>query len=91
MSNFPNGTTQTPANPPVIRYSGSAEGLVLQVSDVLQVHKRTNPTDDEQTLYINREVDLIIMETEKQNITLTFSLDELRSIMRLFDVPESED
>lgn len=82
---------EVPSNSPVKLHGGSTEGLVLQVSDVLDVHKRTHPTDDAQNIYVSKEGKLIIMETEKQNVTLTFSIDELRAIMRLFDVSEDEE
>lgn len=75
----------TPANPPIQPYRGSADGLVLQIPRVLDVLKRANPTDDTQTVYVTLDDDCIVMETEKQNINLVFSLDEMRAIMRLFD------
>lgn len=87
-NNFPilsNGNESTDYD-----HSSGVEGLILWIPKVLVVNKRTNPTDDALAVYVTLDDGCVVIETEKRNINLVLTLDELRAIVRLFDVPSDE-
>lgn len=62
----------------------------LRIFAVLDVLKGVRSNPDTQPIDVYKDGKKIYFESPDSKITLVFTLDELRSIMRLFDVPEEK-
>lgn len=65
------------------------DSLTLQINCSLNITKRVSPKDSE-TVYVRRASDTVYLESLKEDVQICLHIDELRAIMRLFDV-QSED
>lgn len=61
----------------------------LTIHHTVEVLKRIHPTEDFELVTVERDDNLINMYALSDKLHLQFTLEELRAILRLFDVPEA--
>lgn len=65
------------------------DGIKLVIDNSLDVHRRLNPNDISLEVHVTRVDNIVVIEDADARISITFTLDEIHAIMRLF-MAESE-